>query len=231
VTLIAFAIYRPSCALAARAARKIGFSPGTAWAAAVLMMSLPVTLLVWLASYRHTPSLWPSVTEYVSFYGSVTLIGAGLMLVVWLVSQASSTTQVLPPAGGQELAPLATAPDQDGVAAPPSRSCRLLLRLPLEVRGEILALQMEDHYVRVHTVAGNTLLLMRMRDAISELEGADGVQVHRSWWVARAAVQEVYREGRRVCLELQSGTRVPVSRERMQSLPEWMISALAGPSR
>jgi uncharacterized membrane protein YhaH (DUF805 family) len=212
VVLVAFAVYRPTCAVAARAAHKIGFSAQAAWSAAVLTMSFPLTLLVWLASYRHTPSLWPSLTEYVSFYGSVILIGAGLMLVVWLVRQASAP---------QQLAPATAAAEGDLVADPLSNSARLASRLPRDVRGEILALQMEDHYVRVHTAAGNTLLLMRMRDAISETDGMEGAQVHRSWWVSRAAVESCWRDGRKATLELRNGLKVPISRERMHSLPEW----------
>jgi hypothetical protein len=217
VVLIAFALYRPSCALAARAAARIGFSAKAGWSAAVLVMSFPVTLLVWLASYRHTPSLWPSLREYVGFYGSVVLIGAGLMLVVWLVRQASASPQPVPEAA---------APAGDDAAVPPGSSPRLVSRLPREVRGEVLALQMEDHYVRVHTDVGSTLLLMRMGDAIFELEGVEGAQVHRSWWVARAAVRNIERDGRRASLELSNGLRVPVSRERRQSLPDWLLEAL-----
>ena len=34
----------------------------------------------------------------------------------------------------------------------------------------------------------------------------------RSWWVAHGAVRNVHREGRNMVLELEGGTRVPVSR-------------------
>lgn len=48
---------------------------------------------------------------------------------------------------------------------------------------------MEDRYLRIHTDGGSDLILMRLRDAVGELAGADGLQVHRSFWVARAAVR------------------------------------------
>jgi hypothetical protein len=225
VVLIAFAVYRPSCGLAERAARKIGFSVQAGWTAAVLTMSFPLTLLVWLASYRHTPSLWPSLTEYIGFYGSVVLIGAGLMLVVWLVRQASALPPPPSATSGPGHADEKPSTDVSPVAAA-ARYPRLTSRLTREVRGEILALQMEDHYVRVHTDAGNTLLLMRMRDAITEMDVIEGVQVHRSWWVARAAVERAERDGRRITLELRNGLKVPVSRERVDSLPEWVSTAV-----
>jgi DNA-binding LytR/AlgR family response regulator len=72
---------------------------------------------------------------------------------------------------------------------------------------------MQDHYVEVHTAAGSELLLLRFRDALREVEDVDGLQVHRSHWVARNAVVGVERRGGgRIVLRLVNGSRVPVSR-------------------
>ena len=79
---------------------------------------------------------------------------------------------------------------------------------------------MEDHYVRAHTVLGSELILLRMRDAVGELEGIDGAQVHRSWWVARDAVEDVKRDGRNLRLVLPGGLEAPVSRARVVELKE-----------
>ncbi|MEQ9505222.1 MAG: LytTR family DNA-binding domain-containing protein [Hyphomonas sp.] len=88
-----------------------------------------------------------------------------------------------------------------------------LSRLPLKYRqAELHAVSSEDHYLRVHTSAGEELILMRLADAVRELDGAGGLQVHRSWWVAKDAVQDVKREGGRVSLVLPSGKAAPVSR-------------------
>lgn len=98
-------------------------------------------------------------------------------------------------------------------AAPP----RLLARLPTRLGREVVALQAEDHYVRVHTALGSDLLLMRFADAVAEADGIDGLRVHRSWWVARDAVSAARAEGRRATLTLTTGLTVPVTRE---SVPE-----------
>ena len=79
-------------------------------------------------------------------------------------------------------------------------------------RGRILRLSMQDHYVEVHTDLGTQLLLMRMSDAIKELDGVDGMQVHRSHWVATAAVEGKTRENGRLLLVTKDGAKVPVSR-------------------
>lgn len=93
-----------------------------------------------------------------------------------------------------------------------------LRRIPAALGRELLCLATEDHYLRVHTSIGNDLILHRLRDALAELEGADGLQVHRGYWVARAAVADVERDGRKTVLVLVNGLRVPVSRSYQSQL-------------
>ena len=88
----------------------------------------------------------------------------------------------------------------------------LLARLPVHKRGELHHLRMQDHYVEVHTDRGMEMVLLRFRDALREVEEVDGLQVHRSHWVARAAVERVERRDGRVTLLLVNGSTVPVSR-------------------
>jgi hypothetical protein len=111
-----------------------------------------------------------------------------------------------PEAAPAEVAPAAIQP---AAPAPPKLRARLSPRLGTE----ILALQGEDHYVRVHTPLGSELLLMRLGDAVDELEGLPGERVHRSWWVAPDAVAAVRANGRRLSLTLTNGLEVPVTRE------------------
>lgn len=93
--------------------------------------------------------------------------------------------------------------------APP----RFLERLPLKLRGaEVWAVESEDHYLRLHTSKGQDLILMRLADAVAELEGVEGAQVHRSWWVARDAIAGAERGDGRATLTLKDGSQVPVSR-------------------
>lgn len=89
---------------------------------------------------------------------------------------------------------------------------RLLDRLAPDLRGRVLRVSGRDHYVDVVTDAGSASLLMRFSDALAELEGAKGLRVHRSHWVADPAVIAVEREGARVFLRLTLGDPVPVSR-------------------
>ena len=94
-------------------------------------------------------------------------------------------------------------------------------RLPFKYRhAELYALSAEDHYLRVHTSAGDTLILMRLYDAIRELDGIEGSQTHRSWWVAKDAVADVTRGDGRVSLGLKNGAIAPVSRSYQKTLKQ-----------
>lgn len=90
-------------------------------------------------------------------------------------------------------------------------------RLPPHLRGPVLCLEMEDHYVRIHTARGSAMVLMRMSDAVAAM-GESGLRVHRSWWVARAAVVTGNRAGRTFRLELDNGLIVPVSKPYSQAV-------------
>lgn len=104
-------------------------------------------------------------------------------------------------------------------AAPEGRPVRFLERLPPKLKGAALyAVEAEDHYLRLHTAKGQDLILMRLADAIAELEGLEGAQTHRSWWVAKEAVDGVERQGSRVALKLKGGAVAPVSRPNVRAL-------------
>jgi len=112
--------------------------------------------------------------------------------------------------------------EQRRSAAPASGVGRALTdKLPVRLRtADILALQSEDHYLRVHTIRGDALILMRLSDAIAATENLEGGQTHRSWWVARAAIDHVEKSGGRAVLTLSSEIEVPVSRSYYPELRE-----------
>ena len=99
---------------------------------------------------------------------------------------------------------------------PPSEvsatSAQFLARLSPALGTRLLHLRMRDHYVEAHTDQGSELVLMRFTDALKELDGIEGMRVHRSHWIAAEAVSRVAREGGRTFVELTNGERVPVSR-------------------
>jgi hypothetical protein len=202
LTVGGYLMFRPTTAFAAATAERLQLPQAPAWIAATAIGALPMSFIVWAASYRHRPSGWPSVEVWFDLYGKVLLIGAVISLVFWFRSPRRQTVAGRAAATGDE------APFEP----------RFLDRLPLHLGRDLLALEMEDHYVRAHTAAGSTLILMRMRDAVAELDGIEGLQVHRSWWVARAAVEQVAQEGRNYVLRLRGGLAAPVARNSVPAL-------------
>ncbi len=112
-------------------------------------------------------------------------------------------------------------PPQTHAFADPDKPVAFIARLPLRLRGaRLFAVEAEDHYLRVHTDAGSDLILMRLSDALEELEGLEGAQTHRSWWVARDAVRGASRGDGRATLTLEGGIVAPVSRRYARALRE-----------
>ncbi|MEJ6403705.1 LytTR family DNA-binding domain-containing protein [Yoonia sp. 2307UL14-13] len=90
---------------------------------------------------------------------------------------------------------------------------RLYDRLPDDVTGSVMRLTVDDHYVEVFLDDGTRhRLLMRLSDAIAEMDGLPGFCTHRSHWVATAHVSRAAREKNKDYLMLADGAKVPVSR-------------------
>jgi hypothetical protein len=104
--------------------------------------------------------------------------------------------------------------------APDAQVSRILTRIAHDKRGPLVALSVEDHYVRVQTTKGEDLILMRLSDAIAEVGATPGAQVHRSHWVAFDQVSAARRQGDRAILTLSNGTDIPVSRPNVSRIKE-----------
>jgi DNA-binding LytR/AlgR family response regulator len=178
------------------ATRAPGQSRLATWAAITLLITPPITLMVW----AYTAALFglsPGAGRYL--IGAVLTVAAAMTAIMMLVRPPTLRTDAASPA-------TATAP-------------AFLKRLPAKLLGaELYAVEAEDHYLRLHTSKGQDLILFRLADAIAELEGLEGAQTHRSWWVSRAAIAEIRRGEGRVDLVLKSGASVPVSRRNLKSL-------------
>jgi len=98
------------------------------------------------------------------------------------------------------------------VAVAPEYPSEFLSKLPVALRRDIIALEAEDHYLRVHTLHGSAMILMRLADAAAMIDPRLGVRVHRSWWVAKDGVRALERTSGRAIARLVDGTAVPISR-------------------
>jgi hypothetical protein len=161
------------------------------WAPVVVaLLTVPATMM----SRMLARTVWPDTgrVPWLEWYGQSLVISAvATGLVLWWISRSG----------------------EDAVQTRDPRD-----RLPAGLGREILCLQMEDHYVRVHTPRGSTLVLMSLSQAMAGLADIEGARTHRSWWVARAAVEGVVEDGRNLRLKLTGGLEAPVSRARVGEL-------------
>ncbi len=167
--------------------------PIISWSGVAILIASAMAPVVALtnAAIRHRPL---SLNIVADILPGVVVTSAGLTALAALVRRRDPLE--------------AHAAGPGAVAAP-----RFLERLSPKLRGgDLWAVEAQDHYLRLHTSKGRDLLLMRLSDAISELEGLEGARTHRSWWVARAAVVGVERTNGRAILTLIDGTEAPVSR-------------------
>jgi hypothetical protein len=187
--------------VSARLVFRMGLHPTSFWLTGLLtglVMAPPMLVVVFAANW-----IWEGRPIPREAWGSA----------IWntvLICIGSSYMAVLI---GRGVRPVTT----QASATPP----KFLERLPLKLRGgEVWAVEAEDHYLRLHTSKGQDLILMRLSDAIAELEGIEGMQVHRSWWVARDAITDAKRGDGRATLTLEDGSEVPVSRTYASQLRE-----------
>ena len=95
------------------------------------------------------------------------------------------------------------------------------LRRNSDLRAEdVLALQAEEHYVRIYSRDGAQLVHYRFGKAAKEMPADLGLRVHRSWWVAESAVRSAQRGSRRWQLDLVADVVVPVSDSYVKAVRE-----------
>lgn len=205
---LGYACYRPMQAVANWGERALALPRWGMVIAACPLATVPMTFAVLgvngLASGGWR---WPGLELFVETYLYVLVIGGAVTVLFNLVQSREPEPVAVPPTAPRPVPP-----------PTPVMPNPLLDQLPAELGSDIVALEMEDHYVRVHTALGSALVLMRMRDAVALLGEIEGMQVHRSWWVARGAVEDVLREGRNVRLRLARGIEAPVARAKVAEL-------------
>ncbi|UYV16841.1 LytTR family DNA-binding domain-containing protein [Porphyrobacter sp. ULC335] len=216
---LGYACYRPMQSVATWGERTLALPRWGVLAAAVLVGTVPMTAAVLAINSKPFGSIgWPGLDVAMGTYLSVLVIGGAVTVLFNLVQ---GPPRAPAPAMTQPAAPMPPQPAPDPISAPATPPPNPLLdQLPAELGSDIVALEMEDHYVRVHTALGSALVLMRLRDAMVLVTGIEGMQVHRSWWVARGAVEDVLRDGRNVRLKLARGIEAPVARAKIADLKD-----------
>lgn len=189
-------------------------APNAEWWVFLVLSSLIVAVFVTGALYAvHGLFAEPLPLRYLGHsYTLVLVITVALTSIAILLGRAGVT---------QTDMPMGSSLTADVLAEAETARQKFMNRLPARYRdARIFGINSEDHYLRVHTDKGEELILMRLSDAVTELEPLNGQQVHRSWWVARDGIDQVQRSAGKVSLGLKSGAIAPVSRANAKRLKE-----------
>lgn len=193
------------------------------------LIALPLSLVVVGTSAIFFGIRAPGLSALSIMFGLTFIISLAMTTLNYLLH--APTPDTAPPRAVPEGAPAAAIQAATAAAAPPAQTVpedtRLAQRLPLALRGlGIIALEAEDHYLRVHVRGGqSSLILLRLSDAVAELPADLGAQTHRSWWVAKDAVRAVAKADGRATLTLEGGITAPVSRSHYKTLAGsgWLV--------
>jgi DNA-binding LytR/AlgR family response regulator len=191
------------------------------WAEAALisfLIALPLTLAVIGAGMILLNMQRPSPSGLLMNFGLVVLVSMTITAITYAIELGQKSKATNAPAPIVKESALSD-------KSTTSKASQILLeqrfrdRLPLHLtNAKLLAVQAEDHYLRVHTDLGDALILMRLSDAIAELIEVPGAQTHRSWWVARDAVTKSSRSDGKALLILTGEIEAPVSRNYLKAL-------------
>ncbi|MEL7446814.1 MAG: LytTR family transcriptional regulator, partial [Pseudomonadota bacterium] len=173
---VGYAIYSPMNLLVDRLYTALELPRPALWVFAVLLATIPMTAIVWSMGFLPRPVPLPTLEQALTSYFYVFLVGGGITAFFYMIEsrqEAVRPNNQEDPGGPQPKEQ--NEPHRAGPVSEPAESNpKLIDRLPAALGSDILALEMEDHYVRVHTALGSELVLMRLRDAMAELDGIEG---------------------------------------------------------
>lgn len=208
-----------------RLTHKIGCSPVWALVASALI-TIPFSYYVVVVFIRLFGDFYPSLEPLLDASGLGLIDGLGgyvtkesgiLLGPIWIGSHyiyERLSNDVLffkgvlkEPKSQNDQAPEISIVDVNSISLP------FLHKIQPYQSDSVLALEAQEHYVRIHTDNGGTLVLYRFGDAVHELSQVrPGLRVHRSHWVAEDAISAVVPSGKTYCLRLVDGRDVPVSK-------------------
>jgi len=209
----------PAIVAALDAGRRRGFPALFCFFAAVIVTSVPLALLGAIQTYVFWPRRAAAMSMF-DWYGLTIMVALPAMAALTWIEMGRNRPSFWRAGGPTAL----TAMSQPALTGPDNAPDALALDHPTALPDHLLelalCLQMEDHHVRVHLPGRSYLHHGVLREVVAALDEERGMQVHRSWWVDRRAIDRWERDGRSVVLLLTNGLRVPVARNRIAHLRE-----------
>lgn len=113
-------------------------------------------------------------------------------------------------------------PDNDAVSGPAL----------IEIGGQkfraekILTIQSQGHYLEIVCDERTTTVRGRMADFVAQLPEPLGLIPHRSYWVAKSALDMQQNFNHTKILKLKIGTEIPIARSRQADVRQWLADHL-----
>jgi hypothetical protein len=115
-------------------------------------------------------------------------------------------------------------PTTDGLIQPLQGADSLIIISDKVFTAKSIKLVMaEEHYVSVHTLDGEThFMRFRMRDFLAQVSEDMGFSIHRSYWVAWAAIRQVEVDKNSMTVVLDKDISLQVARgKRVEFMDKW----------
>lgn len=87
---------------------------------------------------------------------------------------------------------------------------------------DVLHVTAQEHYVQVALDGRSELLRATFSSVLTQVAPGDGVQIHRSKWIAKDAIRHVHRRKGTLILITRDGSEWPVARPRAEATTVWL---------
>lgn len=182
----------------------------------VIGVSIPIAFACRLF-WRQVIGGEPALIEDILVIGTMSAIFGPLVVGfnIWLAGPAATTSI------GWPLATIVTFLVGLGIVvirrwmqstnAPHVARDRLLDRIGAPQGVRLARVSSDNHHIRIVTDDGKEYrILMRLRDAVAEIDVEDGLCVHRSHWVALAQIEKIDFDSGKEIVRMPCGARVPI---------------------
>lgn len=88
--------------------------------------------------------------------------------------------------------------------------------------GALWYLKSVEHYVEIVFEDRKTMERVRLRDLVAQLNGVDGIQIHRSFWVHRRAITGIFKANGNHFVVLKEGSHLAIARPRQKAVATWL---------
>lgn len=179
--------------------QNIGMNSQLAKAIGSFSVGFPVSIIVWCLNEYGFSLDMGGVPEYLKSLGYCLGISTSISLLYFLINNE---------------------PEEEKANSKADTEVKFLDRLSKHLGSNLLHVTSQDHYVEVTTELGSELILLRLSDAVAELEKISGMQIHRSHWVADKAVKELIKKNSSLFILTTDGKQLPVSRSNAKLVRE-----------